>query len=355
MKHIGWKTVSILTPLICVVLFGIGIVIDSTRSYNPFLGRSIASSTPHKRSTTGRWQNITKYDGNWSASTQYAVFSNVTIPRVIEFHIDHADLCSDSVRVVNVILTAAHHKDERERLRKEFPIPSDWRRVFIVGHPIVNATYQTRCRDGDMMVCQIDHAVEEDAYRENHLNGDIIFGNFFDTYQNLTIKTSAMLKWVTSRCPTAEYLFKMDDDVLPNFPVLQRMFHEWSETGRTEQRWVGLRMTYNALRKGYRNTVTYEEFPGLRYPYYASGSKYVMSMDVVHVMAAMSERVAFLPIEDVFMGICGHLAGLRLEHNDFRESLDYCGLGFTHSFARDVELALESWKSCTSWMQEVLD
>lgn len=51
---------------------------------------------------------------------------------------------------------------------------------------------------------------------ENYEYGDIIQEKFHDTYNNLTLKSVMMLKWVTTNCPHATYLMKTDDDMYIN-------------------------------------------------------------------------------------------------------------------------------------------
>ena len=47
-------------------------------------------------------------------------------------------------------------------------------------------------------------------------NHDMIIEDFHDTYLNLTLKTTFLLKWVTARCSRVKYVFKVDDDVFVN-------------------------------------------------------------------------------------------------------------------------------------------
>lgn len=57
---------------------------------------------------------------------------------------------------------------------------------------------------------------------ENSVHGDIIQEDFVDTYNNLTIKSMMMLKWVITKCRQATFIMKTDDDVYVNIPVLMR-------------------------------------------------------------------------------------------------------------------------------------
>ena len=42
--------------------------------------------------------------------------------------------------------------------------------------------------------------------------GDMLIGDYVDSFHNLTIKDAMMLQWVKSKC-RARYIFKGDDDV----------------------------------------------------------------------------------------------------------------------------------------------
>ena len=45
---------------------------------------------------------------------------------------------------------------------------------------------------------------------------DILLEDFRDTYLNLTLKTTFLLKWAAKSCATTKYVFKIDDDVFVN-------------------------------------------------------------------------------------------------------------------------------------------
>lgn len=301
-----------------------------------------------QQSPSFRWTNLTdeRVWKNWSTDTEFAVFSNISIPHEFGFVVDIPNLCaSEQVSVLNVVITASQHRPQRDRLRKEFPVPPTWRRVFVTGYPVKFATYLTKCPD--RTTCQVDRAALADLLKESLENEDLIILEHFDIYQNLTLKTIAMLRWAISRCAKAKYLLKTDDDLFPNFPALHRIFTCYEQRNQTAAQWLGTKMTYPALRTGSRNIATYEEFPGVHYPYYASGTRYAMSMDVVHAMSAMTERVPLLPIEDVYIGICGHLAGLWLENNGFKESGGgVCGKGFIDAIHQKSNETVEEWKRC---------
>lgn len=68
-------------------------------------------------------------------------------------------------------------------------------------------------------------AVEEEASAYN----DVIQENFVDSYNNLTLKSVMLLKFVKNHCGQVRYIFKCDDDMfvyLPNLLALIKVTQE---------------------------------------------------------------------------------------------------------------------------------
>ena len=49
--------------------------------------------------------------------------------------------------------------------------------------------------------------------KENIQHGDIVQGNFFDSYRNLSYKATMGNLWVSEFCEQAEFVVKTDDDM----------------------------------------------------------------------------------------------------------------------------------------------
>jgi len=61
---------------------------------------------------------------------------------------------------------------------------------------------------------------------ESSKYGDVIQEGFLDTYNNLTLKSVMLLKWVRSHCRHARYVMKTDDDMFVNLPRLISFLQE---------------------------------------------------------------------------------------------------------------------------------
>ena len=58
------------------------------------------------------------------------------------------------------------------------------------------------------------------------LFGDLIVAESQDTYNNLTLKTMAIMEWVSTYCNKAGYVLKTDDDMFINVPNLFHFIDE---------------------------------------------------------------------------------------------------------------------------------
>jgi beta-1,3-galactosyltransferase 1 len=57
-----------------------------------------------------------------------------------------------------------------------------------------------------------DEGVNKKIKSEFNLYGDVLLANFQDSYQNLTLKTMAMLEWTRYYCSKADYVLEADDE-----------------------------------------------------------------------------------------------------------------------------------------------
>ena len=62
--------------------------------------------------------------------------------------------------------------------------------------------------------------LEREIAEEGAEHGDIVREDFLDTYQNLTLKTLAGVKWAGQWCHQAEFVMKTDDDMYVNLETM---------------------------------------------------------------------------------------------------------------------------------------
>ena len=116
-----------------------------------------------------------------------------------EFAINLAS-CPSNAKVFVVVVSAAGNFDKRQIVRTTWMTQlanTSWARVvFLVGtgHP--------------------EH--QDGIEKESGEYGDVIQVNVIDTYDNLVLKTVALLYWARSYCSEVPFVLKCDDDIYVN-------------------------------------------------------------------------------------------------------------------------------------------
>lgn len=178
-----------------------------------------------------------------------------------------------------------------------------------------------------MLGRSLHKSVDQALFNENSLHGDLITGNFIDSYNNLTLKTISYLEWVDKNCNRAKYILKTDDDVFINIPrlmhFLETRYKKRVIYGRTCFKWKTDR---NPKSKYY---LTVEEYPVMFYPLFCTGPAYVLTGDIVHDLYMRALKTAYIKLEDVFLtGIVAKSLGIRrITAHDFfnrRVRFDLC-------------------------------
>ncbi|CAG9762272.1 unnamed protein product [Ceutorhynchus assimilis] len=146
---------------------------------------------------------------------------------------------------------------------------------------------------------------------------DIVQEDFYDTYNNLSVKSAMMLNLFTLKCQSkASYLLKIDDDIYLNLP---KLVDDLVTRNRTENLLMGSvicgsKPIRSSSDKWYAGPSYL--FPYNIYPSYMSGTSYCMSRDVAKKLLHTALDTPIFHLEDVYLtGICAKKMGLTLTHN----------------------------------------
>lgn len=173
------------------------------------------------------------------------------------------------------------------------------------------------------MIGSVDDTRTRDAIiQESALHGDIVMGNFFDSYRNLTYKHVMGLKWVTYFCRNARYILKTDDDVFIDLFQMTAYLREALGPMAPPNliMCVLIRRPYVKRSQRSKWRVSFQEYRQNRYPPYCSGWGIVMSPDVVFNLYRVSSDIPFFWVDDVLVtGILAQRIGLS--HIDFGNHL----------------------------------
>lgn len=156
---------------------------------------------------------------------------------------------------------------------------------------------------------------------ENQHFGDILQGNFSDSYRNITYKHVMALKWFTYNCADTPIMLKTDDDVFVNTPALMD-YVRWNVTGiRARRNLLKCRVIRSApVKRSFRSKwrVSPKEYPFRVYPPYCPGFILMYSGDLVPLLYREAQAAKYFWIDDVH--ITGTLMrSLRLPLSYFKE------------------------------------
>lgn len=130
--------------------------------------------------------------------------------------------------------------------------------------------------------------------------GDIVQGNFVDSYYNLTYKHIMELGWVGSHCPKVKVIAKIDDDIMLNVYNLAQFVRRNVDLTHSFYCFVMERKRPFRL-LGTKWHVSEKEYPFKEYPTFCKGFGYLMSPEVARTLYAASRFKRFYWIDDVFV------------------------------------------------------
>ncbi|XP_067683593.1 beta-1,3-galactosyltransferase 1-like [Haliotis asinina] len=197
---------------------------------------------------------------------------------------------------VNVLIVV--HSDPRN-VEKRAVIRNTWGSVSKFRNSSVACVFMMGQRND----------IQRELVQESRLFGDIVQGNFEDSYDNLTYKHVMALHWVIAQCHGVRTIVKLDDDVfldifkLVDFSVTTGHYHnslycnilQNGRPYRREGKWITSR----------------EDYPFEFYPSYCEGMAYIFSVDEAKRLVKASENTRFYWIDDVYVtGILAHKAGI---------------------------------------------
>lgn len=144
--------------------------------------------------------------------------------------------------------------------------------------------------------------------REAQIFGDIIQGDYSETFANKVFKIQSGFEWAAKYC-SFEYLLKTDDDVFVNTRALVAFL---SGDGAPNAAFYFGHLMHGSpvLRTGYY-AVSKEDHPGDVFKDYLSGGGYVLSKDLVLKFTQMFDVVKPLKIDDAYIGILAAEVGVK--------------------------------------------
>lgn len=219
--------------------------------------------------------------------------------------VNPTDVCSESQPPFLLLLVLSSYRDNSENNRQSVrstygsvarggqwpgrPLVIPVRLVFLLGKP----------------PSQLQWLLVKADIKEH---GDIIVGDFIDSYRNLTLKVLLGLRWTVDHCRRVRYVMKADDDTFINLPLLTTFLLERGERNSI----YGHMYLHAPVQRGGQWAVSNSTYPLDSYPPYLSGTAYVLSQDAVESLLEASRYFPLLPVEDVYItGVLAVAGGVR--------------------------------------------
>jgi beta-1,3-galactosyltransferase 1 len=135
--------------------------------------------------------------------------------------------------------------------------------------------------------------------------GDIVQENFMDSYHNLTYKGIMAFKWLSSFCSKAQFVLKVDDDMIVNSFNLLRHLKALGENYEIKDDHVIMCNLFKRM-KVMRDPkskwfLSEQDFKKDYFEKYCSGSAFLVTGDLIFSIYKKSLHMKFFWIDDYFI------------------------------------------------------
>lgn len=138
-----------------------------------------------------------------------------------------------------------------------------------------------------------------DIENEDRTYNDIIQGNFYDSYRNLTYKHTMVLKWFKYNANGIKYLVKIDDDVYANIPGISKYLIELPE--HNEKFLAAPVVNPHPMVRDGKYAISMDESMDNYTVTYGIGNQVIYSYDTVVAIHDQTTTQRFFPMDDMFI------------------------------------------------------
>ncbi|RWS25074.1 beta-1:3-galactosyltransferase 1-like protein [Leptotrombidium deliense] len=251
---------------------------------------------------------------------------------VIAAKIDKSLICSSDdgykYKLLVIVQSKCDHFEQRKAIRESWA-----QRANTLGIPVLfNVGVST------------DNNTENKIKLENHVSDDILQWFIVDSYKNLTMKSVALLKWISDHCSKVAFVMKTNDDVFVNIELILRVL----QYKVMKKSVIGFPLIDEKPNRdeSYPQFVSENIYPNKTFPMYFSGSLYLFTGDSASILyeTAITSK-PLVSLEDVF--ITGIVA--QRSNSISREKLSWTLYQQQCSFSDSFQLSLFAiGHSCTA-------
>ncbi|XP_067271147.1 beta-1,3-galactosyltransferase 2-like [Pseudorasbora parva] len=234
-------------------------------------------------------------------TTDISLHYHVAHPSNYHFILDEPDKCSQwDPFLVLMVPVAPNQVEARNAIR------STWGNESTVQGKAVLTLFVVGLTGGSD-----SEKAQQQLEEESRQHRDLLQSNFVDSYFNLTIKTLAIMDWLATRCPQANFSMKVDSDMYINIENLMTLL---LAPNTPRQNYITGFLMWNQLvirNKKSKYYVSEKLYPGPKYPTYVIGVGYVFSNDLPKKIVEASKYVKPFNMEDAYVGTCLKHLGIK--------------------------------------------
>ena len=141
--------------------------------------------------------------------------------------------------------------------------------------------------------------------REHSLYGDILQGNFLDSYQNMTVKNMVAFRWAANDCPNVTYVIRLSDDVMFSYGKLSKYLNRVEKHGVMFGPMIYYPRVFHTGKWKSISPMKWKQ--GTVWDSFIHGTFVVLSMDVVRNMFLLSCKVAPLWPDDNYLALLAEM------------------------------------------------
>ncbi|XP_045466327.1 beta-1,3-galactosyltransferase 5-like [Harmonia axyridis] len=194
---------------------------------------------------------------------------------------------SGKIKAVFIVTSYFSNVETRSAMRRAFSNEDlnklGVRRIFLLGITVDNKYVN-------------QNAIRDEARRY----GDLVQGNFQEAYRNLTYKHIMGLMWVNRYCENAQFVIKMDDDIVVNLLKLLDLLRNMDFKEEFISGYVLKDLQVKRVRAN-KWYVTKEEYSSEIYPPFVSGWLYITTVTVSKKLENLASGEKYFWIDDVFV------------------------------------------------------
>ncbi|XP_022102902.1 beta-1,3-galactosyltransferase 1-like [Acanthaster planci] len=309
MSCLSWKAMQV---IFLKVLSSSAAIVATFMTLSTLLMMNLLNSKPHHLNNHDNTERSSRYSlspGRQIMTVPHLEKSTLSdfdsLTRTVWNPRDYRDVnvpspaCMLNLPLLILVTSSPEHYDRRKAIRETWardwldPQNTEWRTIFLIGQTLNNPS------------------LNKSLERESVVHGDILMGNYLDTYRNLTLKVQHGMSWAQETCQP-QYLLKTDDDCFVN----SRMFTNFLKTSNKQQTKLyagfpisNLEVVRDPKSRWYVSRETYR--PSQFVPY-ASGTGYVLSKDVLQAMVSTARYVQPFAAEDAYTGLLASYTDIPL-------------------------------------------